>query len=151
MLSLGETTNNRVESTFQKVKSVCSNFSTLRQFFDEFFTVLETLRNERNNQFFMALTEKSNSIKCNDKIMFSELLTHYAFRFIQKEKDVSLKVSYQVIPSSEGKDFKLVGHNGTYLCSKQSCNVSGNIMLKEKIEKVMVVTIQTSYYFFNKL
>ena len=96
MLSLGETTNNRIQSTFQKVKSVCSKFSTLRQFFDD-------------------------SIKCNDEIMFAELVTPYAFKFIQKEKDVSLKVSYQVIPSSEGYDFKLVGHKGSYLCSKQSC------------------------------
>ena len=111
VLSLGETTNNRIDS----------KFSTLRQLFDEFLTVLKTLRNERNNQFFMALTKKNNSIKYNDEIMFAELVTPYAFKFIQQEKNVSLKVSYQVIPSSEGYDFKLVGHNGSYLCSKQSC------------------------------
>ena len=100
VLSLGETTNNRIEYTFQKVKSVCSKFSTLRQFFNGVFTVLGTLRNERNNQLFMALMKKSNSIKCNDEIMFAELVTP---KFIQKGKDVSLKISYQVIPSFEGK------------------------------------------------
>ena len=52
VLSLGETTNNRIEFTFQKVKSIFSKVST-------FFTVLETLRNERNNPFLIALTKKS--------------------------------------------------------------------------------------------
>ena len=39
-LNLGETTNNRLESTFSKFKSVCSRYASLMQFCTEFMSVL---------------------------------------------------------------------------------------------------------------
>lgn len=36
-LNLGERTNNRLETTFSKIKSVCSKYANLVQFFDDFF------------------------------------------------------------------------------------------------------------------
>ena len=46
--NLGETTNNRIESTFRHVKNVCTKYASLMQFFNEFFSVLKTFRNQRN-------------------------------------------------------------------------------------------------------
>ena len=46
ILNYGETTNTRIESTFSKIKSVCSNFGSLIQFFDEFYSALQCLRND---------------------------------------------------------------------------------------------------------
>ena len=46
------------KSTFQKVKSVCAKFGSMRMFFKEFFIVFASLRNERNNGFFMALSRR---------------------------------------------------------------------------------------------
>ena len=39
VFNLGETTNNRLESTFNKIKSLCSKYAGLMQFFTKFFTV----------------------------------------------------------------------------------------------------------------
>jgi zinc finger SWIM domain-containing protein 3 len=46
-MNFGQSTNNRLESLNGKLKSVCSAYSSLRQFFSDLFLVLATLRNER--------------------------------------------------------------------------------------------------------
>ncbi len=47
--TVGEHTNNRLESINAKVKSVCSKYASLSTFFDQFFAVLSCLRNERDH------------------------------------------------------------------------------------------------------
>ena len=37
VFNLGEATNNKLKSTFNKVKSVCSKYANLVQFFTDFF------------------------------------------------------------------------------------------------------------------
>ena len=60
--NLGETTNNRIESTFRHVKNVCTKYASLMQFFNEFFSVLKTFRNQLNNSYLMALHKKSTKL-----------------------------------------------------------------------------------------
>ena len=43
VFNLGETTNNRLKSAFNKIKSICYKYAGLMQFFREFFTVLNSL------------------------------------------------------------------------------------------------------------
>ena len=57
-LNLGENTNNRLESTFNKIKDVCSRYSSLIQFFNEFISVLSVLRNERKHSKMMSILRK---------------------------------------------------------------------------------------------
>ena len=45
-INLGENTNNRLESMFGKIKSVCSKHAILIHFFHKFFSVLRSLRND---------------------------------------------------------------------------------------------------------
>ena len=42
-LNLGENNSNRLESTFDKIKDVCSQYSSLMQIFHEFISVLSVL------------------------------------------------------------------------------------------------------------
>ena len=56
--TVGEHTNNRLESINAKVKSVCSKYASLTTFFDQFFAVLACLRNERDHSPLMALAKK---------------------------------------------------------------------------------------------
>ena len=58
IFNLGETTNNRVESNFNKLKSVCSKHRSFLQFFMEFFSFLGVIRNERNHHHIMAISRK---------------------------------------------------------------------------------------------
>ena len=67
--SLGETTNNRLESTNAKIKSVCSKHGSLLQFFTEFFAVLGALRNERKHHHLMAMSRRpTNSISLDEDL-----------------------------------------------------------------------------------
>ena len=56
--TLGERTNNRLESINGKIKSVCSRYASLSRFFDQFMSLMETLRNERNHDAIMVLVKK---------------------------------------------------------------------------------------------
>jgi len=86
-MNLGETTNNRLESTFSKIKSVCHKHASLLQFFSEFHAVLECLRNERNHTFVMALAKKPTEVKNlhNDLQQYSSFLTPYAFECVREQ------------------------------------------------------------------
>ena len=66
-MNLGETTNNRLESTFNKLKSVCSKYTRLMQFFLEFFTFLGAVKNDRNPHHLMTLSRKEIALPVQQK------------------------------------------------------------------------------------
>ena len=55
-MNLWETTNNCLESTFNKLKQVRGKYARLRQFFLESFTFLGVIRNDRNHHHLMTLS-----------------------------------------------------------------------------------------------
>lgn len=86
-LNLGERTNNRLETTFSKIKSVCSKYASLVQFFHEFFSVLASLRSERSHHYLMALTRRPIDYGTMDETLqlYSDLLTPYSFNFVREQ------------------------------------------------------------------
>ena len=66
-MNLGETTNNRLESTFNKLKNVRSKNTRLMQFFVEFFTFLGAIRNDRNPHHLMTLSRKEIAFPVQQK------------------------------------------------------------------------------------
>ena len=86
-MNLGERTNNRLESTFGKFKSVCSKYASLVQFFHEFFAVLASLRNERNHHFLMTFTRRPIDYVTFDGILknYADFLTPYSFEFVREQ------------------------------------------------------------------
>jgi len=103
--TLGEKTNNRLESINAKVKSVCSKYASLSKFFDQFFAVLSCLRNERDHESLMAMAKKKViPLEDVDEKQYAELLTPYAFNFLQKQFNLKNKVKFTEsgVLSSEG-------------------------------------------------
>lgn len=90
-VNFGERTNNRLESINSKVKSVCSKFASLSRFFDEFFSVLSVLRNERDHSTVMAMVKKPVIFE-SDQDEFANLVTPYAHHFILKQQTLRKKV-----------------------------------------------------------
>ena len=77
-MNLGETTKNHFESTFKKLKSACSKYANLMQFFLEFFTFLGAIRNDRNRHHLMTLSRQELALLCTarkDEIVYLEQLT----------------------------------------------------------------------------
>ena len=89
--TLGERTNNRLESINSKVKSVCSKFVSLQRFFDHFFAVLSVLRNERDHNTIMAIVKKP-IILDSEQDQFANLLIPYALQFVTKQQALRKKV-----------------------------------------------------------
>ena len=83
--TLGERTNNRLESINGKIKSVCSCHANLSKFFDHIFVVLATLRNERDHNTIMALVKNPVATLSDVEKSFSDLLTPYAFEYVKKQ------------------------------------------------------------------
>ena len=82
--TLGERTNNRLESINRKIKSVCSHHANLTKFFDYIFIVLTTLRNERDHNIIMALIKNPVATFSDVEKSFSDLLTPYVFKYVKK-------------------------------------------------------------------
>ena len=89
--NLGETTNNRIESTFRHVKNVCTKYASLMQFFNEFVSVLKTFRNQRNHSYLMTLHRKSTKLEGLDSTLqpYHEYATPYAFAYIKRQWELS--------------------------------------------------------------
>ena len=85
-LTLGETTNNRLESINAKIKSVCTRIATLDQFFNEFFSVLATLHNERNYNAVMSSIKHPTILPSEDYLQkYQEVLTPYAYQMLLRQ------------------------------------------------------------------
>ena len=76
-----------MESTFNKINGVCSKYASLVQFFTELFTVLKSLGSDRNYHFLMSLVTRSSndSSKSTVEKSYSNILTQYAYRYIEEE------------------------------------------------------------------
>ena len=57
-MNLGQTTDNPLESKFNKLKIVGSKYTSLMQFFLEFFTFFGAIRNDINRYLLMTLSCK---------------------------------------------------------------------------------------------
>ena len=88
-------TNNRLECINQKIKSVCSAFSHLQQFFEEFQTIISCLRVERDH---IAMNCASNvsvkSLGSSVEAQYSQLLTPFAAKYITEQLHKMDKVKF---------------------------------------------------------
>ena len=66
-MTLGETTKNHFESKFNKLKSACSKYASLMQFFLELFTFLGAIRNDRNHHHLMIPSRQEIALPCTAK------------------------------------------------------------------------------------
>ena len=85
--TVGERTNNRLESINAKIKSVCSKYASLSTFFDQFFAVLACLRNERDHSTLMVMAKKRITSFPPDspEEQFAQLLTPHAVNYVHKQ------------------------------------------------------------------
>ena len=105
--TLGENTNNRLESINAKVKSVCSKYVSLSKFFDQFFAVLTCLRNESDHATLMAMVKKRVTTLSDNSPneQYARLLTPYALKFVCKQLELRKKVTFTedgAVKCSEG-------------------------------------------------
>ena len=104
--TLGENTNNRLESINAKVKSVCSKYVSLSTFFDQFFSLLSCLRNERDHATIMAAVKKRVTIfDDSPEQQYAMFVTPYALNFVCKQLELRKRVKFSEdvdVYSSEG-------------------------------------------------
>ena len=84
VFSFEETTNNRFESAFNKIKRVSFKYTDLMQFSTEFLQYKRSLHPERNHHFLMNLVRESTGISTNPPLYknYADLFTQYAFSHV---------------------------------------------------------------------
>ncbi len=118
--TVGERTNNRLESINAKIKSVCSKYASLTTFFDQFFAVLACLRNERDHSTLMALVKKPvlafppNS----PEVKFAEFLTPYATTYVHKQLVLHARTNIQ---NDTGIHCEVASSNGLLIVTPNRC------------------------------
>ena len=83
--TLGEQTNNRLESLNGKIKSVCTRYSSLDKFFTYFFCVLCVMRDERSHVSVIARISRLVSLAPaleEEAQLYRNILTAYACRVV---------------------------------------------------------------------
>ena len=88
------TTNNRLESLNAKLKQVIKHHSSLKDFFDNFFLTLSSLRLERDHKAAINFQKVKVSLfsKNSPETQYSELLTSYASAYVTKQLSLIQKV-----------------------------------------------------------
>ena len=120
--NLGETTNNRLESSFSKIKSVCGRYSTLLQFFMDFSSALGTLRNERNHHYIMSFARRDVKFEAVDVRYrsFAEKLTDYAHNCVKAKIVLAETAKFDIIQVGENT-YKLKGKCNEFTVTRKSC------------------------------
>ena len=119
--TLGERTNNRLGSINSKVKSVCSRYVSLSKFFDQFFAVLSSLRNERNHSTLMAIVKKRVATpKDSAEEQYKQILTLYASKFVSQQLLLRRKVSVAGDPEAD-IEYTILSSEGTLSVTAQTC------------------------------
>eukprot|EP00794_Sanderia_malayensis_P013540 gene13540-14944_t len=108
VFNLGETTNNRLESLNAKIKSVCSRYGSMLQFFTEFFSVLNVLRNERNHARLMSRARRPTQLSNFDEDLqkYANHVTSYAFKHITNQAELATHLKIE--KSSQQENIRLV-------------------------------------------
>ena len=91
-------TNNRLESIYQKIKSVVTHHSSLLNFFNDLMKCLDSLALERDHGTAMIFKKRSVNLHPDNSCLFEyqQLLTPYTFSFVVKQVDLSSKVKISV-------------------------------------------------------
>ena len=95
------TTNNRLESLNAKLKSVITRYSSLEEFLDKFYVILNALRTERDHTaaFMMQKRRVVPYRKDSPENKYCDFLTTYAADYVCKQLALHKKVSTPVIKS----------------------------------------------------
>ena len=118
-------TNNRVESTYQKLKSAISRYSGITDFFLDLMKCVSVLKNERDNR--AAKLDLKVPVGWDLIVgpvrQFQSHLTPYAFAFVKDQLDYSEKVC---ITGTEGDDSVIIKTRSgrVIVASSVSCSCS---------------------------
>ena len=70
-------------------KNVCTKEASLIQFFNEFFSVLETFRNQRNHSFLMALHRNSTELEDPTLQQLHQYATLYPLGYMKRQWELN--------------------------------------------------------------
>ena len=88
-------TNNRLESLNGKLKQVIDHHSSLEEFFDKFFVILNSFRRKRDHK--VATMFQKIKVSCfkddSPESHYSKFLSSYAAQFVHKQLHLAHKVS----------------------------------------------------------
>ena len=145
--TLGERTNNRLESINGKVKSVCS-YVSLSKFFDQFFAVLSSLRIERDHATLMAMVKKRVTTLPKDSAeeQYEQVLTPYASKFISTQMQQRHKVS---IVSQAGAECIISSSEGTLTVTEATCQCKFQTTMRLPCQHIFAVREYKHLPLFN--
>ena len=94
--NLGEMTTNRVESWNSRIKEVCTSYSTLFKFYQDFCKLIKTLRNERLHKLVDSQTRLVPHDHDDQELRdYKAICTPYSYLMVHAEHKLLQKVSLE--------------------------------------------------------
>ena len=121
--NLLNSTNNRLESINGKLKSVIKKFSSLDNFIDGFFSILTSLRVERDNIASRILnTRKVKPFTSLTMSRYSREVTPYAFSFLEQQYILYLTHMDREVSKINDATFQIPSSEGILITTGESCS-----------------------------
>ena len=121
-------TNNRIESMFQKIKSVVKSRVDLKVLVEQIFGLVKTLRQERSHSMIMdSMKVRTQNLGNEDSNAYQRILTPETFKLVEKElqKSESVKVLADNVVECNNKLYTVDTEDG-YHCT---CRFSASFKL----------------------
>ena len=121
--NLLNSTNNRLESINGKLKSVIKKFSSLDKFIDGFFSILTSLRVERDHIASRILnTRKVKPFTSLTLSRYARIVTPYAFSFMEQQYILYLAHVNREVSKIDETTFEIPSSEGNLTTTAESCS-----------------------------
>ena len=132
--NFGNSTNNRVESLNSKLKSVIKLYSSLEEFGQQFFSILSTLRVERDHKaadLFQKVMVIGNEHNSHQK-QYSLILTNYSCDHVLKQMNLAEKAKYtfENLQEEENHSYSVITKAGRITTTPTTCACNFNQSMK---------------------
>ena len=119
--SLNIRTNNKLESTFQKLKAVVSSRMHLKELIDALMGLINTLRNECDHRVVSMYQRRPVQLNmCPTEQKFSTNVTTYAMSKIKPQLEARHKVNI-ILPTEENRGYTAASSQGTVNVTTTTC------------------------------
>jgi len=140
-------TNNRLESINSKIKSVCSRYVTMKQFFSELFPVLASLCDECRHPNIMMLVKHPVVQRPEELKAYESMLTAYAFAIVNKQYQLSCRLTPSCV---NGDKYTFDTSAGVVNATCTGCNCMQFVTVGLPCKHVLNIRKQRSQSLFDE-
>ena len=143
-------TNNRLESSNAKLKSVIARYSSLNEFVEKFFLIIRVLRSERDYKACLTVQKVPVSFHSHKNAAYTDYmkyLTPYAYKFVCKQMELRDKVK---LTDNTDEEVHIVTSEGSLKITSSTCQCIGRMSMLLPCRHILAHREKTGLNLFDE-